>query len=166
MAAISYRPCWKSLGCVCALLLSGALGTARAADAPAGALQLTVHHITAAVVDMDRAVKWYRDVLGLRVDQRGSRMEGKMQFAELSVPGFGVALIQLPPGTAQPRGAGELTPSWVHIVFTVPDVKSAFALLRGRGADVHTRDQSPVTDSFLLHDSEGNEIEILQAARH
>jgi predicted enzyme related to lactoylglutathione lyase len=49
---------------------------------------------------------------------------------------------------------------WMHIVFTVPDVPAVFKLLQNRGADVHTRDNSPATSYFLLHDSEGNEIEM------
>jgi catechol 2,3-dioxygenase-like lactoylglutathione lyase family enzyme len=145
-----------------AAALSGlaAAGAIAADAAPVNPLGLKAHHITAAVSDMDRAVRWYREVLGFAVTEQGSRGNSGMKFAELAIPGFGVALIQLPPGVGKPRGDGELVPTWMHIVFTVPDVPAAYKLLKSRGTDAHTRDNSAATTYFLLHDSEGNEIEI------
>jgi catechol 2,3-dioxygenase-like lactoylglutathione lyase family enzyme len=151
-----------------AAIALGAMGPPLAAAAEPlarQALALKPHHITAAVVDIERAAKWYQEVLGFKLDQRGSRAEGKFQFAELSLSGFGIALIQLPPGVAKPRGTEALAPSWVHIVFSVSDLPAAFSLLKSRGADVFTRDNSAATSSFLLHDSEGNEIEVVSESQ-
>ncbi|MGC4028606.1 MAG: VOC family protein [Steroidobacteraceae bacterium] len=144
------------------LMLAAALPL-RAAQTDVNPLQLRVHHVTAAVVDIDRAVRWYRDMLGFQVLDRGSRMNGAMQFAELAIPGFGIGLLQL--AAAVPRAvdpAKSVAPSWVHIVFSVPDPDATFRLLKSRGADVFTRGpvQGPVT-TFLARDSEGNEIEFV-----
>jgi predicted enzyme related to lactoylglutathione lyase len=51
----------------------------------------------------------------------------------------------------------------MHIVFSVPDPQAAYATLKSRGADVSVRGNppsSPIT-AFLVHDSEGNEIEVV-----
>jgi catechol 2,3-dioxygenase-like lactoylglutathione lyase family enzyme len=139
-------------------------------DAP-NPLGLKVHHVTASVLDIERATNWYRDVLGFRVIDRGSRQNGAFQFAELEIPGFGVALVQIRPSprASEPRSAAPLAaPSWIHIVFSVPDPDVTYQLLKLRGANVTTRSGThtgPVT-TFLIHDSEGNEIEIVAAAAH
>jgi catechol 2,3-dioxygenase-like lactoylglutathione lyase family enzyme len=151
-----------SLAVLALALCGGVAASARAADSsPLNPLGLKAHHVTATVSDIERAVRWYREVLGLKVDDQGSRGDSGIKFAELSIPGFGVALIQLPGAMTRPRNAGEIVPNWMHIVFSVPDVPAAFKLLKSRGADAHTRDDSPPTINFLLHDSEGNEIEIV-----
>lgn len=135
-----------------------------AAAEPVNPLQLKVHHITAAVTDIDRAVQWYQRVLGFRLVERGARNGGTFRFAELEIPGFGVALVQLAGAQAAPATDKPQAPDWVHIVFAVPDPQAAYTALKARGADVFTRGPatSPVT-TFLLHDSEGNEIEIVAA---
>lgn len=133
-------------------------------------LGLRAHHATASVVDIDRAVAWYRDMLGFTLIDRGSRDAGKFKFAELGIPGFGVGLVQLPaaPGARAdpkaPQGATGVGAYWVHIVFTVPDPDGTFALLRRRGAQVSVRDGrvTPPLSAFLVKDSEGNEIEIIR----
>ena len=136
---------------------------------PVNPLQLVAHHVTAQVRDIDRAVLWYKDVLGFTVAERGSRRA--MQFAEMKIPGYGVALVQF--GTAastrtatSPSDApasGEAR--WMHVVFSVPDAERAFNELKARGANPFLRPgqpSSPVT-TFLLNDSEGNELEITSA---
>ena len=107
-------------------------------------------------------MKWYQAVLGFKLMERGNH--GAVQFAELAIPGFGVALVKSPESVpAAQTSAGQAAPSWIHIVFSVADPDRTFQQLKNRGIDVTTRDRpinGPVT-SFLLHDSEGNEIEIL-----
>jgi len=113
------------------------------------------------VANIDRAIRWYEDMLGFKVVNRGDRRNG-MRFADLSIPGFGVGLVQNT--AASPASASSGRSGWVHIVFSVPDPARAFATLKSRGADVATRGNSAPAQvtSFLLHDSEGNEIEIVQ----
>jgi catechol 2,3-dioxygenase-like lactoylglutathione lyase family enzyme len=124
-------------------------------------LRLKPHHATAAVADIDRAVRWYQQILGFAVVNRGERPNGT-RFADLEIPGFGIGLVQnvgqAPPSTGAPRSG------WVHIVFSVSDPAAAYATLKMRGADVSVRGNPapPQITTFLLHDSEGNEIEIVK----
>ena len=133
---------------------------------PTNPLQLKAHHITAAVADIDRAVIWYEQVLGFRLVERGPRDGGAFQFAELEIPGFGVALVQLAGARPAPAADRPQAPDWVHIVFAMPDPDAAWRELKARGADVFTRGPAttPIT-TFLLHDSEGNEVEIVAAPK-
>jgi lactoylglutathione lyase len=143
------------------LMLSGI--SLRAQSAEENPLGLKAHHITASVADVDRAVKWYRETLGFKLLERGSRQNGAVQFAEMTIPGFGIAVVQIQ-GQAQPRPASASSqPSWMHIVFSVADPDHTYRLLKERGAKVTTRipEGSPVT-TFLVYDPDGNEIEILK----
>jgi methylmalonyl-CoA/ethylmalonyl-CoA epimerase len=174
---MSLKDTWRALAggallapVLAAMLPAGVAAAATAAD-DANPLQLKVHHITAAVTDIDRAVRWYQQVLGFRLTGRGERNGGAFRYAELEIPGFGVALVQLAGARAvslaeQPPADKPLAPDWVHIVFAVPDPDAAWRALKARGADVYTRGPAtPPITTFLLHDSEGNEIEIVAAAR-
>src|SRR4051812_31137999 len=81
-------------------------------------LGLKPDHATAAATDIDRAVRWYEEMLGFRVTNRGERPNGS-KFADLELPGFGIGLVQNPgvaPSTTSARSG------WIHIVFSVPDV--------------------------------------------
>lgn len=143
-----------------ALLFFAAFCPPAAAQSTPNPLQLRPHHATAAVADLDRAVRWYQDMLGVRVVNRGERPNGS-RFADLEIPGYGIGLVQnpgAPPSTTAARSG------WIHIVFSVPNPAGAFATLKSRGADVTTRGNPAPSEitTFLLHDSEGNEIEIVQ----
>jgi catechol 2,3-dioxygenase-like lactoylglutathione lyase family enzyme len=136
-------------------------------------LQLKPHHATAAVADLDRAIRWYEQMLGFKVVNRGERPNG-MRFADLELaappshdgastgPLFGIGLVQNPatpsPSTSAARSG------WIHIVFSVPEPARAFATLKARGADITVRgNPAPAqVTTFLLHDIDGNEIEIVQ----
>jgi methylmalonyl-CoA/ethylmalonyl-CoA epimerase len=142
-----------------AVLFVGLCASAAAQPTP-DPLQLKPHHATAAVADIDRAVRWYQDVLGFKVVNRDDRPNGT-RFADLEIPGFGIGLVQSPGASSPSTNAARS--GWVHIVFSVPEPARAYALLKARGADVSTRGNTPPADvtTFLLHDSEGNEIEIV-----
>lgn len=139
----------------CCLLAPVAAG----AQSPQNPLQLKPHHATAAVADLDRAVRWYQQMLGFAVVDRGDRPNGA-RFADLSLPGYGIGLVQSP-GTPPPADARS---GWIHIVFSVPDPASAYQQLKARGANVSVRGNPAPAQmaTFLLHDSEGNEIEIVK----
>ena len=143
-----------------ALLFFAAFSSPAAAQSTQNPLQLRPDHATAAVIDLDRAVRWYQDMLGFSVVNRGDRPNGS-RFADLEIPGYGIGLVQNPASPPSTTGARS---GWIHIVFSVPDPARAFATLKARGADVATRGNPapPQFTSFLLHDSEGNEIEIVQ----
>jgi glyoxylase I family protein len=146
----------------CAVLLT--IGSAQLfAQSPPIPLQLKPDHATAAVTDIDRAVRWYENMLGFTVVNRGERANG-MRFADLQIPGFGIGLVQNPGPVAPAPAANAMKSGWIHIVFSVPDPAAAYAMLRARGADVTVRGNTPPAEitTFLLHDSDGNENEIVK----
>ena len=127
-------------------------------------LGLKPDHITASVMDVDRAARWYQDALGFKLVSSGTH-EGGAKFAELQIPGFGIGLVQSNQAAITAPAGAVVSPSWIHIVFSVADPDRTFKLLQQRGVNVSTRSgivTSPVT-TFLIHDSEGNEIEIVRA---
>ena len=142
------------------ILLAGQFGSAVNAQSAATPLQLKPHHATAAVVDLDRAIRWYEQMLGCHVVNRGERPNGT-RFADLQLPGFGIGLVQNP---GQPPSTPPARSGWIHIVFSVADPPAAYAALKARGADVLVRGNPPPAQiaTFLVHDSEGNEIEIVK----
>ena len=164
-----------SMKMLCAALIASVLASPVLAQSPAptsapdNPLNMKVHHITASATDVDRAVKWYQDVLGFRLDQRASRNNGALQFAELSIPGFGLALVQQGPrpaadAAAAPAGGAPAATGnrWIHIVFGVADPGKTLELIKARGGMPRVRAAAgaPVT-TFLINDSEGNEIEFV-----
>jgi len=140
-------------------------------------LGLQLHHFTAAVRDVDRSVQWYRDVLGFRLDLRGSRADGRFQFAEMSIPGYRVTFVAMrDEGRGEGRGnegRGESrdgrgeevrrqpAPGWVRITLAVSDPVTLYADMQKRGAKPRTRGSGPL-NSFLLSDVDGNEIEFVR----
>ena len=148
---------------IASLLVLLASPVAASAQPAANPLGLKPHHITASVVDIDRAVQWYVDMLGFKVVNRATRPNG-MKGAELDLDGFGIGLVQT--AGAQEAAAEPARPPrppyWVHMVFSVPNPDDAFNRLKARGAKVTTRQAAagPIR-TFLLFDSEGNEIEIV-----
>ena len=123
-------------------------------------LGLKPHHATAAVAELDRAVRWYEQMLGFHVVNRGARPNGT-RFADLELPGYGIGLVQNPGPRSSPASPRS---GWIHIVFSVVDPSAAYAALKMRGADVSVRGNPapPQITTFLIHDSEGNEIEIVK----
>jgi Glyoxalase/Bleomycin resistance protein/Dioxygenase superfamily len=113
-----------------AVVFFAAFCSPAAAQSTQNPLQLRPDHATAAVTDLDRAVRWYQDMLGFRVLNRGARPNGS-RFADLEIPGYGIGLVQNPGAAPSTTGARS---GWVHIVFSVPDPARAFATLKSRGA--------------------------------
>jgi catechol 2,3-dioxygenase-like lactoylglutathione lyase family enzyme len=124
-------------------------------------LHLRAHHVTARVWDIDRAARWYRDILGFHIDQQGQH--GDVKFVELSIPGFGIALIKEPSTGSRPAVPNRDVPRWLHIVFSVPRIDLTYRDLEAKGASLAAR-KSPDghIQSFLITDSEGNEVEIIE----
>jgi catechol 2,3-dioxygenase-like lactoylglutathione lyase family enzyme len=111
---------------------------------------LAVHHVSINVDDVDAAVRFYTEVLGLT--ERGDRPDFGFGGAWLDAGGQQVHLIEgtVPPGHGQ------------HFAVQVADLDATVAELRGRGIDVS--DPSPVATSrqAFLRDPAGNQIELHQ----
>lgn len=85
--------------------------------------------ITVLVADMDRAVTFYRDVLGL------APLEVSAWWSEFETGGTRLALHRGP--RAEGAGArGGTDAGTLHIAFDVPDIDAACSELRAKGVEV------------------------------
>ena len=113
---------------------------------------LGVHHVSVNVNDVEEALSFYVDVLGL--SQRADRPNFGFGGAWLDVGSQQIHLIEAPP----PDDRGQ------HLALQVDDLDSAIGELRSRSVEVS--DPSPVGTSrqAFLHDPSGNRIELHEPA--
>jgi catechol 2,3-dioxygenase-like lactoylglutathione lyase family enzyme len=127
------------------------------------------HHVGLSVADLDRARKWYADVLGMTegfafelapYQVRGCFMEGhgtRMELFERAGSGGGIAG-QEPPLALLTRGYG-------HVAFATPDLDATFAELVARGAtpvwDPRPSPEPGVRMAFVA-DLDGNLVEFIE----
>ena len=112
---------------------------------------LAVHHVSINVADVEAALRFYTDVLGL--EQRSDRPDFGFGGAWLDAGGQQVHLIEAPP----PAGLGQ------HFALLVADLDATVAELRQRGVEVS--DPQPVGSSrqSFVSDPSGNLVELHQA---
>ncbi len=164
---------------VAVLLLAsvGALCQNTADNPPSGekaraVLDLQPHHMTISVANLRAERDWYIEKLGFTVapmgPPRGSSQtppppDANMQgAAQLKISGYRLDLIQYAGSqratTPSPR---YLAQGWVHIAFSVSNLDEAYSFLKAAGTDVTgRRDDKGALQGLLLHDPEGNEIEL------
>ena len=125
-----------------------------------GALDPRVHvgHIHLKVADLDRAIAFYRDVLGFDLKQRMGD-----QAAFLSAGGYhhhvGLNTWESRGGSPPPHG----TTGLYHVAFLFPDRRSlAQALQRVLDAGLRLDGASDhgVSEALYLHDPDGNGLEL------
>jgi catechol 2,3-dioxygenase-like lactoylglutathione lyase family enzyme len=111
-----------------------------------------IHHVSINVADVDAAIRFYTDVLGLT--QRDDR------------PDFGFPGAWLDAGPQQLHliGAAVPPPLGQHLALRVDDLDAAIAELRDEGVEVS--DASPVGTGrqAFLSDPSGNQVELHQPA--
>ena len=112
-------------------------------------------HVYYWVSDMDRAVKFYEDVLGLRLLRRDGG-----SWAELDAGGIRLALHGAIEG--RPMEVGGAT-----AVFRVDDLDAARADLEARGAefDEHAGEVEGFARFASLRDPDGNRVQVIEYAR-
>lgn len=150
---------------VLATAISGAgqAPVAQAASAPQAmtVLELRAEHATISVANIDNERNWYRDKLGFtqtRHIERGPDFE----IWQLTIPGYRMDLVRVT-GSQRPKSPTPLylQQGWVHITFSTPDIAKSYEFLKTAGTDVKAdlNDHNAIT-RLVLHDPEGNEIEI------
>jgi len=99
----------------------------------------SIDHIAVVVRDLDKALSFYRDALGLDVVERHEVPEEQVEMASLSLGNVSIELVQ-PLGTEsgvarflEKRGEG-----LHHICLMVGDIEAAMGQLRDAGADLIT----------------------------
>ena len=108
-------------------------------------------HVYYWVTDMDRAVSFYRDVLGLRLTRRDSE-----SWAMFDAGGRQFALHAVMEGRQVQPGGGTA-------VFSVDDLERAKALLTERGVTFgHEGDVEGYARFASFRDSEGNTVQLIE----
>lgn len=112
-----------------------------------------VHHVGICVTELEPAVAFYTDVLGLTL------MDNR--------PDFGIAGAWLACGDQQvhllvhdmPESKGQ------HLAFRVRDLDAVVAELRGRGLEVRGPSEIPgIARQAMVHDPSGNLVELNEPA--
>jgi predicted enzyme related to lactoylglutathione lyase len=104
------------------------------------------------VSDMDRSVRFYRDVLGLSLE---------METPYWSMVRFGDVQIGLHPQTP----VNPANPAGMSIGFYVDDIDATVATLRGRGANVYGEKQEDFGKIATATDPDGYRIEICETPK-
>jgi len=124
-------------------------------------------HTMLRVGDLDRAIAFYTDVLGMKVLRTTDRPEQKYRLAFV---GYGDessgAVLELTYNYGV--GSYELGGGFGHVAIEVPDAAAACSAVRAKGGIV-TRDAGPVkggtTVIAFVQDPDGYKIELIESKR-
>lgn len=104
---------------------------------PLAPLVTAVDHVGIAVPDLDAAIAWYADTLGLHVTHAETNEEQGVREAMLSAPGDTGAAVQLlaplRPDSPIGRFLDRNGPGVQQVAYRVTDVEVASAALRAKG---------------------------------
>lgn len=102
-----------------------------------GSLVTAVDHVGIAVADLDEAIAWYRDTLGLEATHVETNEEQGVREAMLSAPGDNGAQIQLlaplSPDSTIGRFLERNGPGIQQMAYRVTDIDAAGEALRAKG---------------------------------
>ena len=118
-----------------------------------------IHHVSLVVADTARSVAFYREVLGLELDN--SRPDLSLGGAWLTVGALQIHLLEVPnpdPVADRPEHGGRDR----HVAFTVRDLDSYRARLEQRGTP-YTLSKSG-RRALFCRDPDGNACELVEIA--
>lgn len=102
-----------------------------------GSLVTGVDHVGVAVADLDQAIAWYADTLGLVANHTETNEEQGVREAMLSAPGDSGAAIQLLAPLRPDSPIGKFLdrngPGLQQLAYRVTDIDAACAALRDKG---------------------------------
>jgi lactoylglutathione lyase len=128
----------------------------------------SLHHVGLSVADLDEAIAWYHEALGLEVEFRFEipALRGAMVR---SPGGLRMELLERPGSQAGINGshpdAALLTRGYGHIALTVEGLAETYARLLDAGAAAVWEPRpspEPGVRMAFVHDPEGNLIELLE----
>jgi glyoxylase I family protein len=114
------------------------------------------------VKDVQRAIRFYTQTLGFKLD-----LENLPAFGQVSVAGL--KLILSGPGAsgsrAMPDGREQAPGGWNRIILRVKDLPARIAELEGQGVPFRNRmEVGPGGKQVQVEDPDGNPIELFEAA--
>lgn len=110
-----------------------------------------IHHVSILVSDMERAVAWYSEKLGLQEVKRPSNFVTPVRWFEL-----GEQQIHLIPSDVPDH----VSPR--HYAVHVDDVQAARGTMAERGVEIQETVPIAGADRFFVADPDGNNIELIQ----
>lgn len=130
-----------------------------------GKMQTELAHIGITVVDLDRAVDWYKDSFGAREIKRTYKRDFGLTIALLELGDSHLELLQpdRPEERARIEGALKELLQRVgesHIALSVPDIKGTYDRLKANGAEMVT--ELIEERLFFCRDPNGVLIEVKQ----
>ena len=128
---------------------------------------MRILHTMLRVGDLDRAIAFYTEVLGMKVLRTTDRPEQKYRLAFV---GYGdessAAVLELTYNYGV--GSYDIGGGYGHVAIEVPDAAAACAAVRAKGGNV-TRDAGPVkggtTVIAFVQDPDGYKIELIESKR-
>lgn len=122
-------------------------------------------HTMLRVVDLDRSIAFYTEVLGMRLLRRNDYPEGKFTLAFVGYQEESAgAVLELTHNWGV--DAYELGTAYGHIALEVPDAYAACDAIRARGGKV-VREAGPMkhgtTVIAFVEDPDGYKVELIQA---
>jgi lactoylglutathione lyase len=126
----------------------------------------SLHHVGLPVEDLDRAIGWYRDVLGLEHTVTARVPEGVEIAFVVDASGAGVELFALEAPEAEPWEGpiAALRGRQGHVAFTVEDLDAAFARAvdaGGRAVWEPRPSPKPGQRIAFVADQDGNLVELI-----
>lgn len=96
-----------------------------------------VHHVGVVVRDMEQAMRFYRDTLGLRVHKEATMQEQGVRAALLTLGDSEIELLQpVVEDTGVARYLEKRGEGLHHICFQVDDIERDLQALKGRGIEM------------------------------
>jgi catechol 2,3-dioxygenase-like lactoylglutathione lyase family enzyme len=143
----------------CGVALAQQSATSNETQAPP-VTGLVPDHATLSVENLDQEAEWYGRVLGFKVLRK---MDTNPDFIneQLAIPGYRIDIIKYK-GSKRPAPVDPLylQQGWIHVVFHVDNVADALRALQALHVEAKVNYEKGIPIQLLLHDPEGNEIEI------
>lgn len=137
-------------------------GILRAQDVVAeNPLQLTAHHASLSVADLDRAQAFYENILGFKPGAVRKGVDSETR--QVVIPGFAINLTKREGSTRHPRSEGNLEQGWIHIVLETPILDDVQKRLEAENVPTRPAMRDGVLSRLLVFDPEGNQIELIRA---
>ena len=101
----------------------------------------SIDHIAVVVRDLDQALSFYRDALGLDVTEHRKVLEEHVEVASLALGDISIELVQpLSAGSGVARFLEKRGEGLHHVCLTVNDIAVAMEQLRDAGAELITEE--------------------------